>query len=249
MRRVDDRDHHERAEIVDHRKREQKHAQARRRTWCEQRERTQREGAVGRHRRPPPVRARAAGVERRVDRHRHSDPADRRQHRDHHPAPVPQLSQIELALGLQTHDEEEHRHQPLVDPDAKVRRDPRAADADRQRRRPHRLVGVPPRRVRPHQRRHRRQRHHGRATGLRAQEVANRRTEIPRPRRPPPEGPGLGRPAHRHAITAAIIAHRRRRHAQSWGGHARVPGQSGRRLSVETDVATHPCRSAGALCW
>ena len=41
---------------------------------------------------------------------------------------------------------------------AQVRRDPAAADADRQLRRPHRLVGVRPRRVRPHQRRDRRRR-------------------------------------------------------------------------------------------
>ena len=208
VRRVDERDHDERAQIVDHREGEQEHAQPRRRTWCEQRERTEREGAVGRHRRPPPVRARAASVERQIDRDRHDDPADRRQHRDHHPSAFAQLSQIELALGLETHDQEEDGHQPFVHPDAKVRRDPRAADAYRQRRRPHGLVGVPPRRVRPHQRRHRRERHHGRATGLRTQKVANRRPQIPRPRRPPPVRPGLGRSAHRHAITAAIIAQR-----------------------------------------
>ena len=67
-----------------------------------------------RHRRPPAVRARAAGVERQVDRDRHDDAADRRQHRDREPAAFAQLAEIELALGLEADDEEEQRHQPSL---------------------------------------------------------------------------------------------------------------------------------------
>ncbi len=40
-----------------------------------------------------------------------------------------QLAEVELALGLQPDDEEEERHQPLVDPVAQVGRDPAAPDA------------------------------------------------------------------------------------------------------------------------
>ena len=186
------------------------------------------------------MRPRAAGVERRIDRHRHQDPAERRQHRDHHASALPQLAEIELALGLQAHDQEEDGHQPLVDPDAKVRRDPGAADAHRQRRRPHRLVGVPPRRVRPHQRRHRRERHHGGATGLRTQKVANRRPEIPRPRRPPPIRPRLGRPAHRHAITR----HHRRHH------RAPAPPSRRRHTRIESPAPiAHGCRRPRSRAW
>jgi hypothetical protein len=48
---------------------------------------------------------------------------------------APALAQLpdgDLALGLEPDDEEEERHQPLVDPVAQVHRDHRVAQPDRQ---------------------------------------------------------------------------------------------------------------------
>ena len=54
------------------------------------------------------------------DRQRHAaDGGDRRQRRG---APVAQLAHHQLALDLQPDDEEEHRHQPVVDPVVQVQR-------------------------------------------------------------------------------------------------------------------------------
>ena len=81
---------------------------------------------------PQPWRARAAGVEREVDRDRHHHPPDRGDHGDRQPLALAQLAHVHLALGLEPDDEEEERHQPLVDPVAQVGRDPAAAELDRE---------------------------------------------------------------------------------------------------------------------
>ena len=67
----------------------------------------------------PPADERPA-VEREVDRDGHRHPADPRQQRQGEPPPLPQLAQVELASRLEADDEEEERHQPAVDPVAKV---------------------------------------------------------------------------------------------------------------------------------
>ena len=123
VRGVDDRDHHERAEVVDDGERQQEHAQPGRRARREQRQRAEREGGVGGHRRAPAVGAGAARVEREVDRHRDAHAAERGDHGDRQAPALAQLAEVELALGLQPDDEEEERHQPLVDPVAQVGRD------------------------------------------------------------------------------------------------------------------------------
>ena len=67
---VEDRDHDDRADVVDHREREQQHAQRARDARAEQREHADRERDVGRHRDGPTRRACAADVEDREDRRR-----------------------------------------------------------------------------------------------------------------------------------------------------------------------------------
>ena len=104
--------------------------------------------------------------------------------------PLAQLAEVELAPRLEADDEEEERHQAAVHPVAQVERDARRRRADRERRRPERLVG---RRVdvHPDERGDGRGEQDGRAAGLGAQEVAQRRLQAPRPRRPSgePRGP------------------------------------------------------------
>jgi len=138
--RVDRRDHQQSAEVVDDGEAEEEHAQPRRRTGREQRQRAEGESGVGRHRGAPAATAGTARVEHQVDSDRDSHPADRGEDGDRQPPAVPQLAQVELALGLEPDDKEEERHQTLVDPMAQVSRDSGAADADREPCGPERLV-------------------------------------------------------------------------------------------------------------
>ena len=69
---------------------------------------------------PQPLRSVAAGVEREEDRGGHDHPAERGHRRQRDGAPVAQLAGDELALDLHPDDEEEHRHQQVVDDVAEV---------------------------------------------------------------------------------------------------------------------------------
>ena len=141
----------------------------------------ERERGVRRHRRSPAVGARAAGVEREIDHDRNGHAPERRRRGNRQPPTFAQLAEVELALGLEPDDQEEQRHQPLVDPVAQVERDAVAADRHRQLRGPQRFIGVRPRRVGPDEREHGAGQQHARAAGLRAEEVAHRRRQASRP--------------------------------------------------------------------
>jgi hypothetical protein len=104
MRRIDDCDHEQSAEVVDDGEREQEDAQPGGSARGEQRERTEGESRVGRHRRPPGVRTGSARVEREVDRDGHRHPTNRSDHRRSEPSPLAQLADVELALGLEPDD-------------------------------------------------------------------------------------------------------------------------------------------------
>ena len=125
------------------------------------------------------------------------------QQRQREPPPLAQLAEVELAPRLEPDDEEEERHQAAVDPLAQVERDAGVAEVDRERRRPERVVR---RRVdvHPDERGDRRGEQDRGAAGLRAQELAQRRLEAPRPRRPPGEARRLRVVGHR---TVGLTAH------------------------------------------
>ena len=113
-----------------------------------------------------------ADVDRDVDQGGHDHAADGGDRRQRGGPRVAQLALDELALDLEADDEEEDRHQRVVDPLLQVEVDRVAADRDRH-------VGVPqvevrllPRRVRPDQRDHRRGDEHDAARGLLVEEVA-----------------------------------------------------------------------------
>ena len=144
-------------------------------------EQPEREGRVRRHRDAPPLRGRAAEVEREVDPHRGAHPADRRQHREHEAPPLAKVAQIELAPRLEAQHEEEERHQAAVHPLAQRQLDPLAAEVDRKHGPPQLVVrrGV---HVHPHERGHRRGEQYRRAAGLGAQELAQRAPDPARPR-------------------------------------------------------------------
>ena len=109
----------------------------------EQREHAERERDVGGHGHAPPVRALAAGVPRGVDERRHDHPAERGDRRQRGVSAIAELALDELALDLESDDEEEQRHEPVVDPVAEGQRPEVDAPDVRVRRRVD---------VRPHQR-------------------------------------------------------------------------------------------------
>ncbi len=75
------------------------------------------EGDVRGHGDAPAVGPRAAGVPQGVDRCRHQHPTHRRRQGEGRLPGLGELPHQDLALDLQAHDEEEDRHQPVVDPE------------------------------------------------------------------------------------------------------------------------------------
>jgi hypothetical protein len=168
---VDERDHDKREQVVSDDDREHERPQAVGSPPAEQREQSQRERRVGRHRDAPALRGRAPEVEREVDRRRGAHAADRRQQREHQPPALAKVAEVELTPRLQTQHEEEERHQPAVHPLAQGQLDPPAAEVDREHGLPQPLVGRGVD-VHPHERRHGRCEQHRRAADLGAQEPA-----------------------------------------------------------------------------
>ena len=129
---------------------------------------------------------RAARVERQVDGDCYRHASDSGQQRQRESSPLPQLAEVELAPRLEPEHKEEEGHQPAVHPLAKLERHSRPAHLDRKRRRPQRVVR---RRVdvHPHKSDDRRSQEDRSAPRLRAQEFAQRRLEVSRPRSSPRE--------------------------------------------------------------
>ena len=149
-------------QVIHHRHRQQERPDPVGEPGPDQGQHPQRERGVGEHRRAPALRRRPV-IEHQVDPDRDDQATQPGQHRQRQPPPLPQLTHVELAAGLQPEHEEKERHQPAVHPLAQVQRHPRASEPHRQPRPPHRLIR---RRadVDPHQRRHRhRDQHRGAA--------------------------------------------------------------------------------------
>ena len=179
------------------------------------REHAERERRVGRHRRAPAVRGRAARGEREIDGDRHDHAAEAREQRQRHAAALAQLADVELAPRLEADDEEEERHQAGVDPLAQVEGDARAAEPDREGRVPEAVVAREID-VRPEERRDARCEQERRASGLRREELAHRRSEVACPGRVPGEGAGFG----------VLIRHRMILAAGAESGEAQCPAGS-----------------------
>ena len=113
-------DDEQRDDVVDDDDRQQEAAQPVGEARADEGQHAERERGVGRHRHPPPLGRALAGVEGEVDRDRDDHPADGRQHRQGEPAALAELADVELAPHLEPDDEEEERHQAVVDPIAEV---------------------------------------------------------------------------------------------------------------------------------
>ena len=117
---VDDGDHDQRGEVVDDEDGEDEHPHPVGHVAAEHREQAERERGVGGHRDAPPVRARQPRVEQQVDPDRHGHADHARHERQHEPAALAQVAEVELAPRLQADDQEEQRHQAAVDPRPQV---------------------------------------------------------------------------------------------------------------------------------
>ena len=123
---------------------------------------------------PHPRAFRSTGVEGEVDQCGHDHAAEGGHRRQGGLAAIAQLADGPLAFDLQADDEEEDRHQPVVDDVVEVLGEMERPDRDVDRRRPQRLVAGAPRRVRPHQRHRRRHRQQHPTGRLDTQELGQR---------------------------------------------------------------------------
>ena len=178
--RVRRRDHEERDDVVDDDDREHERAESVREARADERQHAERERRVRGHHGPPAVRGATAGVEGEVDQHGRGHPADSGDERQRHAAALAQLAHVELAARFEPDDEEEERHQPVVDPVAQVLGERPVPQAKRERRVPDRVVG---RRVDvdPDECGDRSAEQDRSASGLGTQKFPERRLEVPRP--------------------------------------------------------------------
>ena len=198
---VEQRDHDDRAEVIDHRQRQEQHAQAAWHPAAEHRDHADRERDVGGHRDGPPTRALAARVERDVDQRGHHHAAERRGERQRGAPDIRQIPLVQLAAQLESDHEEEHGHEPVVDPEVQRAHEGPVADLEADRRVPQRVVGVGPRRVGPAERDRCDDDEHDAAGGLDGEEPLQRVDQTGR--RLARARPGLGR----ERINGAIGVH------------------------------------------
>ncbi len=99
-------------------------------------------------------RGRVAPVQRRVDDRRHRHAPDRGEAGQDHVGGILELALQHLALQLEPHEEEEHRHQAVIDPVQHVLGDALAVDGHGHRNMEKRLIGVGETGIVDHQGRH-----------------------------------------------------------------------------------------------
>ncbi|OIQ67668.1 hypothetical protein GALL_507500 [mine drainage metagenome] len=105
------------AHVVENGEGEQEDLERGRHAFADQCQHAHRKGDVGSRRNRPTLRGvRVAAVERRVDQRGHRHAPKRGHTGKHHIARVLELALQHLSLQFQPDQEEEHRHQPVVDP-------------------------------------------------------------------------------------------------------------------------------------
>ncbi len=172
--RVRDADDADRDDVVEDHQGEEEHPQLGGRGRADERQGPEEERGVAADDDAPPVGRLPAGVHRQVEQGRQHQPADAGEHGQDEAAPLGELADGEVAAHLEADDEEEQRHQAVVDPVAEVHRQLRAAEADGELGVPELLVGPRPPRVRPEEGQDRGREEHRGAAGLGAQEAAQR---------------------------------------------------------------------------
>ena len=144
LRRVEERDDEHGADIVHDRERRQEDLESGWRARRHHGQRPEREGDVGGHGHRPAALGDAAAARHQVDQHRDDHAADRRRDRQRRLARGRELSREGLPFDLEADQQEEDRHQPVVDPLMNRQRQLVAGRADRDGRRPEAVVRVRP---------------------------------------------------------------------------------------------------------
>ncbi len=182
--RVEDSDHQHRAEIVHDRQGQQEDLERQADSIAEQRQDAEGERDVGRHRDTPTPDARCPGVECDEDERGHDHATERRGDRKGGSPPALQLADDEFALDLETDEEEEDRHEQVVDPEQQRLLERPLAEPEARPELEHLEVARRPRRVGPGERRDRGDDQNDAAGALgpdelldRAHDVADRRSD------------------------------------------------------------------------
>ena len=173
--RVEQGDHQDGADIVGDRQRRQEHPYPHGHPVAQKRNDAEREGDVRCHGDAPAGRAGAPGVERGIQQRGDHHAAQRPGDRERGPLEGGELAGQHLALDLESHQEEEHRHQAVVDQVVQRRMHRQRPDGQRELRLPEVLVGVRPRGVGPRQRHHDARQEDEAAGGLGLHEALKRR--------------------------------------------------------------------------
>ena len=180
---VEDRDHQDRADVVDDRQRQQEQSRGRGDPASQHAKDADREGDVGRHRNPPARCSVAAGrVEGDVEHGRDHHPADRRHDGQRRGPGVAQVAVDQLVLDLEPDHEEEDHHQRVVDPVLQGLVELEGAGVEGDAGVPEGVVGVRPGAVGPDQCCRGGEEQHERARRLDAQELAHRSRDEARER-------------------------------------------------------------------
>ena len=116
VRVVEQRDDDDGAEIIDDGERRQEDDEAERCLARRDGHDAERKGDVRRHRDAPAAECRQACIDRRIEGGRHEHAAERRADGQQHRRIRAQLPVEKLALDLEADDEEEHRHEAVIDP-------------------------------------------------------------------------------------------------------------------------------------
>ena len=111
---VEHPDREQGADVVHDGERQEEDPQAGGVLRADEREGAEQEGRVGRDDDAPGIRFAAREVEEHEDERGDDESRERRRHRDDRARAVGQLADRELALDLETDEEEEQGHQPLV---------------------------------------------------------------------------------------------------------------------------------------
>jgi hypothetical protein len=112
---VEQRDHGQRADVVDHRQREQEDPQPGRVFGFDDGQRADEEGGVGRDHHTPSLRVLPRRIEQQEDDGRHGEACDRGDDGHGGPGSIGEFADSEFAGDFEAHDEKEECHQAVVD--------------------------------------------------------------------------------------------------------------------------------------
>jgi len=149
--RVEERDDHNGRDVIDDGERQQQQAQRRRYVLADEGQDADREGDIGRRGyRPAATRCRV-GVDEYVEQRRNGHAADRGNDGKAGDPRVRQCAIVHFAADLESHDQEEDAHQPVVHPEVQVVRRKVFRDAEAELQMPEPLISARPGRIRPHE--------------------------------------------------------------------------------------------------